>query len=165
MVVTTQEQRVLSGGVIELRHESLHHGVEPHSIHRKNNAYCPAPLIELRHESLHHGVGTTIATRGGVGTTITTRGGRRPQHANSAQSVTAAVFELRHVDHHGIKTQLVTVVAGRPRVATRGGRTSQGTTTGLSQRWRHEEAAAHGLSQRWRHEDAAHHSTLTLHNR
>ena len=58
-----------------------------------------------------------------IDTTITTRGGRRPQHANSAQSVTAAVFELRHVDHHGIKTQLVTVVAGRLRVATRGGRT------------------------------------------
>ena len=77
---------------------------------------------------------TTTVTRGGcrtwtstlstitrgVGTTTTTRGGRRPQHANSAQSVTAAVFELRHVDHHGIriKTQLVTVVAGRPRVTT-----------------------------------------------
>ena len=38
----------------------------------------------------------------------------------------------------------------------------QGTTTGLSQRWRHEEAAAHGLNHRWRHKDAADHSTLTL---
>ena len=32
----------------------------------------------------------------------------------------------------------------------------------MSQRWRHEEAAAHGLNHRWRHEDAADHSTLTL---
>ena len=32
----------------------------------------------------------------------------------------------------------------------------------MSQRWRHEEAAAHGLNHRWRHDDATHHSTLTL---
>ena len=32
----------------------------------------------------------------------------------------------------------------------------------MSQRWRHEEAAAHGLNHRWRHEDAADHSALTL---
>ena len=38
----------------------------------------------------------------------------------------------------------------------------QGTTTGLSQRWRHEEAAAHGLNHRWRHDDAADHSALAL---
>ena len=32
---------------------------------------------------------------------------------------------------------------------------------GLNHRWRHEDAA-HGLNHRWRHEDAAHHSALTL---
>ena len=43
-------------------------------------------------------------------------------------------------------------------MATRGRR----RPTGLSQRWRHEDAAAHGLNHRWRHEDAAAHSALTL---
>jgi len=33
VVVTTQEQRVLSGALLELRHESLHHGVATESFH------------------------------------------------------------------------------------------------------------------------------------